>query len=285
MTRPILQAILAIALLSAMDAAIKALVARLPVWEVTFLRYLVGSAWMLALLAWARPARPSGEALKANLVRAVVVVVTATSFFYALGELPLAETLVLSFISPACTALLAALLLGERPDRKVLGALAAGFAGVLVIAAGGLEYGTVDGPPKTGSLLGVSAVIVAAIGYSASNVLLRARARHDPVVTIVAIQNIAPALILAPPAAHVWVAPGATDWPLIGLVGTLGVAGHLILAQAYAAEEATRLAPLDYTALVWAVLFGTLVFGEVPGPAVWLGGALIIGSAWRVGRR
>lgn len=282
MTRPALHAILGIALLSVMDAVIKALVTRLPVVEIAFLRYLVGSLVMIAILSVARPGWPSPETIRANLVRAVVVVITATSFFYALGQLPLAETLILSFISPTVTALFAALLLGERIERRILAALGTGFAGVTVIVLPSLAGGA---EARSGSVLGVAAVLVSAVGYSASNVLLRARAQRDPLLTIVGIQNLAPAAMLAGPAAWSWVSPGEGDWALIGAVGTLGVGGHLLLARAYARAEATRLAPLDYTALIWAVLIGYLAFAETPSPVVGLGAALILASAWLVGRR
>lgn len=267
-----------------MDAVIKALVGRLPVVEVAWLRYAVGSLVMGAIVAVARPGWPSAETVRANGLRAIIVVITATSFFYALGQLPLAETLILSFVSPVFTAILAALLLRERIDRRTLAALAAGFAGVvLVVAAGFGEHGQ-DGA-KTGSWLGVGAVIVSALGYSASNVLLRARAQRDPLLTIVAIQNVVPCLILAGPAAFAWTTPVPTDAGRLVCVGLLGVSGHLLLARAYARAEATRLAPLDYTALIWALLIGFFVFAEVPTLEAMLGAALIVGAAWLVSRR
>lgn len=279
--RPVLHAVAGIALLSVMDALIKGAVESLPVLQVALLRYLVGSAAILALAAWRRPGWPTREALLANGVRAILVVITATSFFYALGRLPLAETLILSFVSPAFTVLFAAILLGERVGPRILVSLVAGFGGVAVIVAGGLGG---EGARET-SLSGVAAVLVSAVGYSATNVLLRARAQRDPLLVIVAIQNLVPAAILAGPGWWVWRMPEGSGWLLLGAIGLLGVAGHLVLARAYAAAEAARLAALEYTALIWAVLFGFLAFGEVPGGFAWAGGALILGSAWIVARR
>ena len=209
-------------------------------------------------------------------------VIPATCFFYALGQLPLAETLILSFISPAFTVLFAALILGERVTSRILVSLCAGFGGVALIVAGGLAG---HGGDKATSLLGVAAVLVSAVGYAASNVLLRARAQRDPVLLIVAIQNVAPAAMLSVPASLVWQAPTTSIWLVLVTIGTLGVAGHLLLARAYAGAEAARLASLEYTALIWAVLFGLLAFGEVPAPSVFAGGALILGSAWLAARR
>jgi S-adenosylmethionine uptake transporter len=83
----------------------------------------------------------------------------------------------------------------------------------------------------------------------------------------------------------VWVPPSWPDGALLGLVGILGVSGHLLLSRAYAKAEAARLAPLEYTALVWAVGLGLVGFGEVP--TVWtLGGAgMIVAGALVASRR
>ena len=286
MQRPILEAVLGIAFLSVMDSVIKGLVAVYPVAEVAFVRYLVGSAVMICATAWLRPGWPRAETIRANAVRAVLVVVTAISFFYALGQLPLAETLILSFLSPVFTSLFAALILKERVDLRVVGALAAGFCGVVIIVVG--KAGTPDMPKGEwfgGSLLGVAAVLLSSVTYAASNVLLRARAQRDAVLVIVAIQNLAPCLMLATPALVLGRVPETGDLPALLVLGFLGVSGHLLLARAYARIEAIRLAPLDYTALIWAVLIGYLAFGEVPSLATGLGAALILAAAFLAVRR
>jgi drug/metabolite transporter (DMT)-like permease len=275
----IAEALAGLALLCAMDALIKGVAQRFPVFEVAFARYLFGSLLILGLAAVARPGWPSAETLRANGLRALLVVITATTFYYALARLPLAETIALSFLSPIFVALAANLVLGETIDRRIVSGLGAGFAGMLVIVAGqtGLSFG--------GSFSGVAAVLVSAVTYALSMVLLRARARTDPVVTIVTIQNVAPAAILLVPALLVWQQPSPADWDVLTLLGTLGVLGHLLMARAYAKAQAARLAPLEYTALLWASLFGFAFFGEVPTPTTLAGAALIIGGAVVASRR
>ena len=289
LSRPILDALLGIALLSGMDAIIKELVSRLPVLEVAFLRYGVGSLAMTAIVAVKRPGWPRLDTIRANALRAILVVVTALTFFYALGQLPLAETLILSFVSPLFTAVLAVALLGERLQARILLAIAAGFAGVLVIVVAGQGTGGTKVSSASASthwpIFGVAAVLVSAFTYAASNVLLRARAQRDPVVLIVLIQNWAPAGMILLPALFVWRQPSAADLVLLVGVGLLGVAGHLLLARAYAGAEATRLAALDYTALIWAVSFGFLWFDEIPGVWAVVGAALILAGAYAGARR
>lgn len=282
MSRPVVECLLGIAILSIMDSLIKGLVADLPVVEVAFLRYLVGSALMAAVAALTRPGLPRRDTVRANALRAVLVVVTAIAFFYALGVLPLAETLALSFVSPLFTAVLAVLVLRERLTIGIVAAIAIGFGGVIVIILGSYGPGSSAAPSAASgsALLGVAAVLVSAFTYAASNVLLRARAQRDPLVLIVLIQNIAPAAMLALPAWYVWRAPDAHQAMLLGIVGFLGTSGHLLLARAYAKAEAVRLAPLEYTALIWAVALGFFAFAEVPTFWALLGSALIMAGAY-----
>jgi drug/metabolite transporter (DMT)-like permease len=267
--RAVPQAIAGIAILSIMDAVIKNAAARYPTFELTFARFLFGGLVIAIVVAYVRPGWPSPETLRTNGVRALLVVVTSTCFFYALSVLPLAETLALSFLSPIFMALFASAFLKERVDGRIFVALALGFCGMAVMV-GGKVGGGFDG-----STWGVIAALVSAVTYALSMVLLRARARHDPVVTIVAIQNIGPALLLAAPAAAVWIPPTVPDWGLFAVIGAMGVTGHLLLARAFARAEAARLAPLEYTSLLWAVALGYVFFGETPGIAT-LGGALLI---------
>jgi drug/metabolite transporter (DMT)-like permease len=270
----------AIAVLSAMDAVIKAMAAKYPTFEVVFLRFAFGLVIATGALVLARPGRPSRETVIANAGRAALAVVTATTFFFALGQLPLAEALVLTFLSPMFVALFGALMLGERPDRRILVALAAGFAGVLVVISD--QFGVSS---EARSLAGVAAALVSAVCYAFGLVLLRARAQRDPMVYIVFFQNLGPALILAPFAYAVWQPPTVIDLGWFALMAMLGVGGHFIMTSAFARAEAARLAALEYTALIWAALFGYLAFNEVPTLATVAGATLIVTGAVVASRR
>ncbi|KMO19814.1 DMT family transporter [Methylobacterium platani] len=282
----VLLAALGIGLLSLMDATIKGLSERYGVTGIAFARYAVGTLVMAAVLAALRPGWPSAETWRTNGLRAVLVVATALCFFHGLSVLPLAEALALSFLSPIFIALFAALLLRERVRAPVWAGLVVGFVGVGIVVAGqiGSEVGS-EGPRAAASTWGIAAILVSALTYALSMVLLRARARHDPVVTIVAIQNAGPAAMLAGPAAWTWTPVAAPDWALLVLVGVLGVAGHLVLSRAYARAEASRLAAMEYTALLWAIGLGYVAFGEVPGAATLAGAGLILAGSALAARR
>jgi S-adenosylmethionine uptake transporter len=270
--RLMLLAVAAEGLLTLMDAMIKELSPRYSTLEIAFLRYAFGMLGATAYAMWSRPGWPTREAVAHNGLRALLIVVTATSFFFALGRLPLADAIAMSFISPALTALLGAMLLGERLDWRIGLALGAGFLGMLLIVGGQLGSAGLG----EGALLGAAAVLVSAVGYSLNLIMLRHRATRDPLAQIILFQNLGPGLILALPALWVWTTPTLADLGRFALIGTLGVVAHTMLAHAFARIEATRLAPVGYVTLVWGVLFGFLFFADVPGPATVAGAALIV---------
>jgi drug/metabolite transporter (DMT)-like permease len=272
LTRVVLLAVAAEGLLTLMDALIKALSARYPVLQIAFLRFGFGLIGAALYAAWSRPGLPTREALLYNGVRALIIVVTAVTFFFALARLPLADAIALSFISPVLTALFGVALLGERFDRRIAAALAGGFAGMLLIVGG-----KVGGAGLSGEvLIGAAAVVLSAIGYALNIVVLRHRATRDPLSQIVLFQNLGPALLLALPVLWVWTPLNLADTLVFALLGTLGVTAHTMLAHAFARIEAARLAPVGYVTLVWGVLFGFVFFAELPGLATLAGAALIV---------
>jgi S-adenosylmethionine uptake transporter len=101
----------------------------------------------------------------------------------------------------------------------------------------------------------------------------------------VAIQNYGPALLSSPLAAAVWQPPEPIHLGWFLLMGALGVSGHVLMATAYAKAEAPRLAPLEYTALIWATVLGYVFFAEIPTLATIVGGAFIVGAAVMTSRR
>ena len=259
-------------LLTLMDALIKSLSARYPTLQIAFLRYFFGLIGSIAYVLWSRPGWPSRDTAIHNGLRALLIVVIATSFFFALARLPLADAIALSFISPVLTALLGAFLLGERLDWRIGVALIAGFAGMLLIIGGSIGGAGTSGD----ALIGAVAVLISAIGYALNIIMLRHRATRDPLAHIVLFQNLGPALILAIPASMVWTALTSLDLALFALLGGIGVTAHTMLAHAFARLEAARLAPVQYVTLVWGVVFGFLFFAEIPGPATIAGAALIV---------
>ena len=113
--------------------------------------------------------------------------------------------------------------------------------------------------------------------YALSLVLLRQRAQRDKFLHIVIFQNIGPCILVAPfGALGLAAARSHAHLGWFMLMGSLGFIGHMLMVTAYAKAEAARLAPLEYTALIWAVLIGYGVFSEIPTWATLGGGLLIV---------
>ncbi|MEZ5923336.1 MAG: DMT family transporter [Hyphomicrobiaceae bacterium] len=269
---PVLLAAIAIGVLTGMDAVIKEASSRYPTLQVAFLRFVFGAAITLAAVLVTRAGWPSFETVRANILRSVLVAATGVLFFYALSVLPLADAIGVSFASPFFVVLFGALILGERIDRRIGLALGLGLLGMLVILGGQIGRSAYSGAAWLGAL----AAVGSALTYALSMVLLRARAQRDALLFIVLMHSVGPALILAGPAALVWVKPALSDYPLFVAMGLLGFAGHMGLGAAFARAEAARLAPVEYTALVWGTAIGFLVFGELPGVLTVIGTALIV---------
>lgn len=262
-----------IAILCAMDGVIKYLVQTNHVLIVTFGRYVFGA--LFAVGVWLRAGRPTltREMWKAHSARGVVIAISATLFFWCLSVLPLAQVIVITFIAPLLVPFVARFLLGEELRRRSLVAAAVGFLGVLVAASGGESLNA-----DKGRLLGVAGAIAAALTYSLSIVMLRGRAGKDGAVAIGVLSSLIPGALVAVPAIAVGELPSMRDLPAFLSLGLFASSGMYLLARAYAHAEAQVLAPLEYTALLWAALIGLFFFGETPHFLVWVGAAIIVAA-------
>lgn len=270
---PVLIAVGGVTALCAMDATMKHVVAGLHPLTATFLRSLLSLVFAGPL--WVMMGRPrlTGEVLRAHAVRGTVMAFSATSFFWALTVLPLAEAVVLSFVAPLIIPFIAWALLKERPRASNLAAGLFGFAGVLVTTQGVPD--SADTPQRT---FGILLMLLAAVAWATSLVLLRGRASRDGPAIVILMGGAVPALLLSPLALAVGQVPSGPDLLWLLLAAALTSLGVWMLTRAYARAEAQVLAPLEYTALAWAALLGWLFFGELPRLQVWLGAMIIVGA-------
>ena len=283
--RPYAYAILGIGLLTAMDGVVKELMLALPFVQAVFLRFAGGSLVALALLAFQRPPAPTRASLVANLARVPLVVLTATTFFFSVKMLPLAEAFAIGFLAPVFVALFGIVLLKEPLDRRIIMALGFGLAGMAVILAPRISAGAPVSAAATDTMLGVIAALVAAVFYALNLILLRKIAQNEHPAIIVMFQNGGPALLLAIPALLVWQPLNLWHLSLCLMGGLLAVSGHVLLTKAFAMATAARVATTEYTGLIWSSVLGFTLFGEKPGLETYLGAALIICGALAVSRR
>ena len=269
---PFLAACLGIGCFSLMDALMKQLVLTIGVYDAMLWRSLAALAMLLPLyLILRRRQRPTRAAMRLHLRRSLVLLPMALSFFWALGRLPLAEAIALSFIAPVIALYLAALLLGETIGRSAIIASALGLLGVAVIVGGRLS-----GDYNADALLGAGAVLFSACLFAYNLILARRQAQIAGPMEIAFVMGALIAVYYALAAPWLATVPDAAAWPAILGAAALSSVSLLLLSWAYARAEAQVLIPVEYTAFLWASLFGWLFFAEAPGWPVLAGAVLIV---------
>lgn len=257
-------------LFTLLDGSAKWLVGSVPVIVVVWLRFVTHVLFAGAVLF---PLRGMSlvrtRHMRWHLARAAMFCGMTGINFWALQYLQLAVTSSIYFLMPILIAVMAAPLLGEKLDAGRWAAIVAAFAGVLVI----VRPGSADFHPAM-LLSVVNAVILALF-----NLMTRRLAAYDSPETIQYLPAVGAAILLAPFAIAGWESPqGWLEWSVACLLGVLGGVGHYFLALAHRYAPATVIAPFLYQQVLYMALFGYIVFGDVPSPAVWVGASIVIAS-------
>lgn len=288
---PVAMGLIAVAILCGMDGVLKDLTARYSSLQVTLLRFGPSALFGIFFFFASRTPAPGRRSAIGNMQRGVLFLVASALFIHAMAKAPLAQVFAVSYIAPVLAALLAMPLLGERPDGRVFLSLALGFIGVIV-AIGGVDIAGAS----LSHLEGAIAALGSSVAYAFVMVYLRRQAMSDPPITIAMFQSLMPALILgfmfaaaklaAPESAvaAAWTPIAASDIPGLVFVGLCSITGHMAMAHAFARAEASRLAPIEYSSFVWAVLVGFFFFAEIPSLATVLGAAMIVGACFLIKR-
>ena len=274
---PFAATMLGIATFSVMDVAMKSASLATGVYTALLLRCAIGSAIMLPIWLLGGGRWPAWATFRVHLTRSAVSAAMATLFFWGLVRTPVAEAIALSFISPLIALFLASVLLGEKIERRAVAASLLGLAGVAVIAfAPGSVANSPGAMPR--SPLGIAAILASAVFYAWNLILQRQQAQAADPREIAFFQNALVGALLSVVAPWLFIAP---PWPVLGtiaLAAVLVTVSLMLLAWAYARAEAQALLPLEYTAFIWAALFGWLWFGERVTTATLAGAALIVGG-------
>jgi drug/metabolite transporter (DMT)-like permease len=252
---------------SLMAVLVKALSPRFSPFELVFYR----CSLPLPALFWL--ARRRGVSLRPQNAKLVALrsgsgLVSLLLSFWALERLPLATSAFISKAQPTMVALLSPFVLGERPSRGTLGAIACALVGVTLILQPSLAFGNLAG----------LATLVASFTSAVSHLTVRRLSSEDDPVVIVFDFTALAALACAPVFLFHATAPTALD--LLGFLGLaiFSTAGQLLMTAAYAVEEAPSVAAVSYTSALFAVFWDWLFWGDTPGPLVWLGGALLVAA-------
>lgn len=282
--RALLWALAGFVALSVGDAIVKSIAGTIPGSAISAIRHLIGAAGLAAAVAlvhgragfvcprpWLQAARGAGAAL------------STFCFFMALHAMSLADATAIAFTSPILTAMLSAVLLGERLPKRTWLAILLAFAGVLVVLR-----------PEI-SRLGLAALwpLGAALGFAGLIIANRAAAGLAPVLTMQMLTGAfaAPMLLVAAVVAHltggaqfhVATLPAAAVLR-IAAVAVSGSLAHMLIYVATTRVTAGVVAPMSYVQLIVASGLGWLMFGDAPDAATGIGATMIAGAGiilWR----
>lgn len=280
---PLLAGMLAAASFVSMDATIKTLAPRFDALHLTFFRFASGSVFAIALWLWFRSPLPGRAEWRLHALRCALLLVSLVGYFHALRLLPLAQAVAISYLAPIFISVLAIVVLKERPSRWIWVALVLGLAGTAVSSWPSLV--AADLAANQDRLEGLLVGAGSTMAFAGVMVLARRQAQRDAVWTILLVQNVLPALVLALLVPAGWTPPQANDLGPIALSGIFATIGLLSLTWAFTHLEASRIAPLEYTSFVWAGVLGYLLFGEVPTASTLASAALIVSGCLLLLRR
>jgi drug/metabolite transporter (DMT)-like permease len=273
-----LLALAAFATFATHDTFIKALGATYATYQIIFFGALFSVPFLL-LTMWRersfdiRPRHPRWIA-----ARMVASIITALTIFYAFTNLPLAEVYAIIFATPLVITAMSIPILGEQVGWRRWLAILVGLGGVIVVL----------GPGTTTLSLGHFATLVAVFTGGFISITLRKIGNDERTGTLMFYPTATNILLMLPLLPGVWITPDAPALAMSAGMAVFGYGGMMFLLAAYRRASAAVVAPMQYSQMLWAVLYGALFFNEMPAPRVAIGATIIIASGiyilWRESR-
>ena len=273
-------------LFAVMSALVRLMGEVTPVGQLVFFRSLFAIVPVVIIYAYRGELRhaiytkrPLGQ-----LGRGLLSVCGMYSNFAALTRLPLADVTAIQFASPLITVGLAALILKERVRIYRWSAVFVGFLGVLIMLVPHLDpahYTSLASAAAVGAMLTVLSAFINAGTVIQTRRLTRTETTPSIVFYFSLICTIAGAATLP----FAWHTPNLFELAILVTLGILGGLAHIFLTESYRFAPASVIAPFDYTSMLWALLLGYWMFGEVPTALVFVGAAIVIAAGlfvlWR----
>jgi drug/metabolite transporter (DMT)-like permease len=259
----------AVLIFAILDGLAKYVMQTLPPPVAVFFRYLI--ALVLAMILIERTGRPAiiiSRHIGLQFIRGLTLLASTVLNFIAITYLQLAQTAAISFTIPLWVCALSVPLLGEKVGIRRWIAVIIGFLGVLVI----MRPGTMSF--HWAMFLSIGAAFCGSI-YNLATRKVGGRDRAETSLFYVGLFGSLGAVLPLP---WHWQMPAGVEWLLLLGMGLAGGIGHFLLIQAHRLAPASTLAPFIYTQIVWMILIGLVVFGDVPDMWTLIGAAIVIAS-------
>lgn len=258
------------ALFSVQDAAVKWLVESYTVPQILFIR----SVMIVAISGFVirRNRHPSilRSPHRASLIlRALLMLAAWLSYYSAVRHLGLAEITTMYFSAPIVVMVLSIVVLGEKVGPMRWAACICGFAGVVLAAD----------PAEAPSLLPAAMVLFAGFCWAWSTILVRLVSRSESTINQMLATSLAFVVACGVTLPFLWTWPDTAGWGLMLGLGCVSALGQYLLYEGFRHAPASMLAPIEYSGLVWAFVYGYVIWAEVPTWKVFAGAVLIVASS------
>jgi drug/metabolite transporter (DMT)-like permease len=275
-------------LFAAMSALVRQLGDVAPVGQMVFFRSACAIPPVLLIYAYRgelasalRTSRPFGQ-----LGRGLLSVGGMFTNFSALTRLPLADATAISFASPLITVALAAVILKERVRAYRWTAVLVGFAGVIVMLVPHFDVNHyVVAGVASAATVGSVLALISAFCNAGTVIQTRRLTQSETTSSIVFYFSFVTAIAGALTLPFAWHSPTGSELVALISLGVLGGIAHIFLTESYRHATASVIAPFDYSAMLWALLLGYWVFGELPSALVYVGASIVAGAGlfviWR----
>ena len=264
-----LLALLAFAIFATHDVIVKILGANYSPIQIIFFSVLFGFPWVTLMLIRdassgnLRPRHPYWTAF-----RTLATTLTGVSAYYAFSTLPLAQVYAILFATPLLITIFAIPILGETVRIRRWVAVLVGLGGVLVVLKPGAQDLT----------LGHAAALVAAFGSAFASIIVRKIGKDERSVVLLIFPMMSNFVVMGALLGFVYKPMPVEHMDGIALMSLMALLGSALVIAAYKAGEAVIVAPMQYSQIIWATLFGALLFNETIERATILGAVIIIGS-------
>jgi drug/metabolite transporter (DMT)-like permease len=263
-------------LFTLMGGLVRALGDRIPIGEQIFARSFLALIPLMIMLAWRREIT-SALKMKSparHFTRALTGIAAMILMFLGLARLPLAESTAISFIAPLFSVALAAIFLGEVVRVWRWSAVAVGFVGVLVMLSPHLGTTAMTSSAAIGAIM----TLVGAFFVAAAMTQVRAMTSTETTASLVFSFQIFATVVGLVMLPWTWVWPSPADALALLGIGVFGGIAQILLTESYRHAPASVVAPFSYTAMIWAVVLGYLMFRELPGTIVLVGAAIVVAA-------
>ena len=257
-----------------MVLAIRYATATVPTTEIAFFRNLFGLLALLPLILRRGAGLPRTRQVGQYLARTAIGLASMLCGFWAVGHLPLAQAISLSYATPLFVTIGAVLWLGETVRIRRWMAVAAGFVGVLVILR-----------PGTGFTPGMMVAVMGALFAGVVAIQIKQLSRYDSPDTVVFYTYVFWVPMSLLPALLQWVWPSPTAWLWLVATGVMGTFGQLLWTRALALGEVSALQPISFVQLPVLVAFGWWLFGETIDAWTLAGAAIVLGANGYIAHR